>query len=625
MRRKLIKQDAFDRIISESVTTAERELVDAEPILARAMGKDFLRLKSFTESTCLYETLNDTYVHAGYEVKNGQITFNNVEELVIDESSHKEKRKTTLSEMIDAILVNNSAKANELFENYLGMIRWNEAKENKKELPAFLKKGKKDEDDNEEDDDKEKSLPPFLKKKDKKEDKMPAFLKKGKDKKDSKKHDEEKKNNLFKKAKKVGKDLAEAYITSQNVLDYVEFMKVGPTLAEAVTKVDENGNLTGIRIPARNLRNEAKLQRFDWKVLNAKAMDCRKKIPYFCENQNFCKAVAQLKRQNAFSDAQGLEESLDHIVKNFPEVLYGTQSEIANIVAEALNTAGVNNFDDETCEFMAEGILRKAHQAYTEKVSQILHLASAPKMQEGSDPYIHFQKVAEGFFPALDEKFGLEQKVFADLYEALDVVYAKANRRGDNATKNEAASYLNELAAVLNNQAKPELDLAEEAAEYLSYIIETNLDSGIWVVSNTPHMTVNGDHPDMAKKASHGYTPSSDFSGNYGDPAPAIGSDDMKYKGGKHSKEMRHNAWGQEGGNEVFPTLNNPYVPKPYGTYTMKGEMGVDKSNTGMSLDASNDTWPSLKNPYVPKEAGATGGKGYKMKNGKDTDLVTDR
>lgn len=620
MRRKLIKQDAFDRIISESVTTAERELVEAEPILARAMGKDFLRLKSFTESTCLYETVNGTYVHAGYEFKNGQITFNNVEELVIDESSQKEKRKATLSEMLDSVLVDDTAKADELFGSYLGMVRWNEAKDNKKELPAFLKKkGEKDEDG----EDEEKDLPPFLKKK--KEDKLPAFLKKGKDKKDSKKHDDEKKNHLFKKAKKAGKDIAEAYITSQNVLDYVEFMKVGPTLAEAVTKVDDNGNLTDIRIPARALRNEAKLQRFDWKVLNAKAMDCRKKIPHFCESQDFCKAVVQLKRQNAFSDAQGLEEALDNIVKNYPEVLYATQNEIAQVVAEALATAGVNNFDDETCEFMAEGILRKAHSAYTEKVAQILHLASAPKMQEGTDSYTHFQSVVEGFFPALDEKFGLERKVFADLYESIDSVYAKANRRGDNATKNEAASYLNDLAAVLNDQAKPELQLAEEAAEFLANIIETNLESGVWVVSNTPHMTVSGDHPDMAKKAAHSYAPSKDFSGDYGDPLPAVGSDDMKYKGGKHSKEMRQKGWGQEGGNDVFPSLSNPYVPKPFGTYTMKGEMGVDKSNSGLSLDSSSDTWPNLKNPYVPKEGGAAGGKGHKMKNGKETDLVVDR
>jgi hypothetical protein len=621
MRRTLIKQDAFDRIISESVTTAERELVEAEPILARAIGKDFLRLKSFTESTVLYETVENSFVHAGFEVKNGQLTFNNVEELIIDEESHKAKRKSTLSEMIDAVLVDNSSKADDLFGNYLGMVRWNEAK---KELPEFLKKGKKDED--KEDDDKEDKLPAFMKKKKSdKKDKMPAFLKKDKKgKKDSKKHDEEKKNFLFKKAKKAGKELAEAYMTSQNVLDYVDFMRVGPTLAEAVTKVDDNGNLTDIRIPTISARNENRLLRSDWRSLNAKAADCRNKVASFCENQDFCKAVALLKRQNAFSDAQGLEESLDNIVNNWPEVLYATQSELANIVNEALQTAGVNNFDDATCEFMAEGILRKAHTAYTEKVAQILHLASASKQEKGADAYAHFQNVVENFYPALDEKFGLERKVFSDLYESLEVVYKKADRQGAKVVMNETASYLNDLAAVLNNEAKPELSLAEEAAEFLANIIETNLECGTWNVSNKPHETMNGDHPDMAKKASHGYAPSKDFSGNYGDSAPAIGSDDMNYRNSKNAKEMRNKGWGQEGGNDVFPSLKNPYVPQPFGTYTMKGEKGVDKDQ-GNLLSNSKDTFPSLKNPYVPKEEGGTGGKGYKMNKGKEKDLVVDK
>lgn len=586
MRRKLIKQDAFERITNESVTTAERELVEAESILARALGRDHLNLRSFTQSTVLYETLDNTYVHAGYEIKNGTVTFNNIEELVIDESTRKQKVRGILSEMIDAVLVDNNAKAKELFSDYMSMVRWNEAKG-------------------------EGGFP---------------FKKKGHGKKDKKHHDEDKKNHLFKKAKKAGKEFAEAYITSQNVLDYVDYMKVGPTLAEAALKTDEKGNVTDIRIPALRLRNESRLHRGDWKVLNSKVAEGRKVISGLSESQEFCKAVAHLKRQNGFSDVQGLEESLDYIVKSWPVVLYATQSELAGVIGEALATAGVKSFDDQICEFMAEGVLRKAHGAYTEKVAQVLHLASAPKMQEGVDAYAFFQHVVEQFYPALDEKFGLERKVFTDLYESLGTVYKKAERQGDSALKTEAASYLNELADILNGQAKPELELAEEAAGFLSNIIETNLEMGKWVVSNTPHLTVNGDHPDMAKKAGHGYTPSKDFSGDWGDEAPAIGQDSHDYKSGKHAKKMRNDSWGQAGdAGDIFPKLKNPYVPKPFGDYTMKGEKGVDKSNSDHALWSSSDTWPNLKNPYVPKEAGGTGGKGYKMKNGKETDLVVDK
>lgn len=605
MRRKLIKQDAFDRITNESVTTAERELVEAEPILARALGRDHLSMHTFTESTVLYETRDHSYVHAGYEIKNNQITFNNIEELVIDESSRKLKQREILSEMIDCILTsddsnNNGARADSLFKNYLGMVRWDEAKGG---FP--FKKGKHKKDKDEDDD---KGGFPF---------------KKGKHK---KKHDEDKKHHFFGKAKKAGKDIAEAYVTANHVLDYVDFMKVGPTLAESVSKIDEKGNVTDLKFPTIRERNESKLQRFDWRTLNSKVADGRRGIPSLAENNEFCKAIAQLKRQSAFHDVDSLNDVLEHVVKHYPQVLFATQAELAQVIGEALTTAGVKSFGDETCEQMSEGVLRKAHEAYQEKVSQILHLASAPKMQRNVDPYRFFQHVVENFYPALDEKFGLERQVFADLYESLGYIYKKAERQGDNALKSETASYINEIAAILNGELKPDLEVAEDAADWMRNVIETNLEMGKWNVSNTPHLTVNGDHPDMAKKAGHGYTPSKDLDPGWGDPAPAIGQDSMSYKGGKHAKQMRNDSWGQAGpAGEIFPKLKNPYVPKAFGDYTMKGEKGVDKSNSDHSLWSSGDTWPNLNNPYVPKEKVGKGGKGYKMKNGKETDLVVDR
>lgn len=599
MRRKLIKQDAFDKITNESVNAAERELLEAESILARALGKDHIALHCFNESSVVYETLDNTYVHAGYEIKNDHVTFNNIEELVIDESSRQNKRREMISEMIDSILVDDTTKAKDLFNNYIGVIRWNEAKK-----PDFIAKGEKDEEAS-----KKKGFGT------KKKDKGKKFGKK----------DDEVKKFFGKKAKTAGKDIEEAYITSQNVLDYADYMKVGPSLAESVTKSDDKGNLTDIKIPTVRQRNESKLQRFDWKTLNTKVADSRKKIPHFTENQDFCKAMAYLKRQNKFSDAQGLQEAIDNVVKAWPELLYATQGELAQVIGESLTTAGVKNYDDQICEFMSEGILRKAHSVYAEKVAQILHLASAPKLEESQDPYIFFQNVVEQFYPRLDEKFGLERQVFIDMYEALGSIFKKADRQGDNALKSETASYINEIAAMLNGEIKPELSVAEEAANFLTTVIETNLESGKWVVSNTPHLTVTGDHPDMAKKASKGYSPASDFSGNWGDEAPAIGQDSNNYKSGKHAKEMRNNSWGQEGAGEVFPKLKNPYIPKPFGDFTMKGEKGVDKSNTDNGLWSSSDTWPALDNPYVPKEAGGPGGKGYKMKNGKETDLVVDK
>jgi len=580
MRRKLIKQDAFDSIIKESATTAERELAEAANVLSRALNKGPMSLRCFTEATVVYETMDNTYVHAGYQIDNGHVTFNNIEELVIDETTRRDKMRGLLSNMIDHVLSDDHAKAKGLFESYLSMVQWN-----------------------------------------KNEGKI------------SKKH----KTNLQESHRQAvlseavgtaGREVKQAYSVARNVLDYVDFMKHGPALNESISKRDEKGNVTDIRIPTCEARNEGRVKKLGYTVTNAENHDVRKSVPSLVHEQAFCKAIADLKRQNAFSDQHGLEEALDNVVQKYPQVLMVTQGELSAIVGEALSQVGVANYDDETCDFIAEGILRRAHGAYTERVSQILHLAAAPKVAEGNDPYVHFQKVAEIFFPTLDEQFGLERKAYSDLYEVLESVWKQAERRGDTALQHQAGQQLNDLASVLNGEVRPDIQTIEESASWLMRLIEANVEgsSSTWSVSNKPHMTINGDHPDMAKKAKVGAVPGA-YSGDWGDEAPAIGQDDMSYKGGKHSKKMRNDSWGQEGGKETFPNLKNPYVPKPFGDYTMKGEKGIDKEATGQhwSTWSTSDTWPDLKNPYVPKEVVGTGGKGYKMKNGKETDLVVDR
>lgn len=588
MRRKLIKQDAFEQIANSSVTAAERELSEAASVLTKVLGKDHLSLHSFTESTVMYETQDDTYVHAGFELKNGNVTLTNVEELVVDHDSKKNKMKSILGEMVEALLVDDTKKADGFFESYMNMVSFNEAKKEKKENPFFAKK------------------------KDKGDKK--AFGKKA-DKKD---------NEAFgKKLKLAGKKVEEAYGVAKNVLDYVDIINLGPALAEAVTKTDDNGNVLDVRIPGSKARNEGKILSFDWKTLNHKVKVLREQALGLHNDENFCKAMSDLRKQNALSNAQGMENVIENIVRAWPYVLYTTHAELAQIIGEALNFAGVSNYDDKTCGFLAEGILRTAHKSYPERVTQLLHLASAPKCETNVDEFDHFKSVIEDFFPVVDEKFGLERKAFSDLYESLEGLYQTADRRGDEALKQATAGYLNELAAVLNNEAKPDIELAEEAATWLKNFIEASIEGGVWTVSNKSHTTLNGDHPDMAKKATEDGTPGKHL-GGWGDEAPMIGQDDMSYKGGKHSKEARNKSWGNKGGKDTYPSLDNPYVPKPFGDYTMKGEKGVDKDTFGQhhSTWQSKDTWPKLQNPYVPKGETA---KTYKMNKGKEKDLVVDK
>lgn len=621
MRRKLIKQEAIEQIANSSVTTAERELVEAENVLAQALGKAHLSLHCFNESTVLYETLDDTFVHSGYEVKGDHISFHNIEELVVDHETKVAKRKTVLAEMIDAVLTDKGNKATELFSEYMGLYSFNEAKK------TIIKANGDNDFESSDVEIKPKTkgklgekLSPFAKREAKKSrDDNSKF------KKTSKGLNFEKNKDAFKKKlKAAGKKIEEAYAVAENVLHYVNYLQVGPVLAESVTQRDENGNIVNLRIPTVKVRNESRLQSYDWKTLNGKVKNLRENALVLHGDQNFCKAMSDLKRQNAFSDAQALQTVLENVVRAWPHVLYVTQDELAQVVAEALTIAGVTNYGDQDCAFMAEGVLRTAHANFQERVNQILHLASAPKCEGKTDPYIHFQQVAEGFFASVDEKFGLEQKVFADLYESLEGLYKTADRRGNDQLKKVTASYLNELADILNGKSKADVELAEEVANFVVNFIETNLDGeSTWKPSNSAHVTVSGDHPDMEKKASTGYTPSKDFSPDWGDELPMIGQDDMNYKSGKHAKAARSNSWGNEAGKDTFPSLKNPYILKPFGDYSMKGEKGVDKDDSGGAYwtGSSDDTWPKMQNPYVPKHET---GKTYKMNKGKEKDLVVD-
>jgi hypothetical protein len=560
MRRKLIQQDAFDRIKQNSVTVAERELVEAAPILAKTLETSDLELHCFTENAVVYKTKDDNFVHAGFDVKKDRVNFTNIEELVIDESTRQSKIKSLLSEMIDAIIQDDSAKAEILFNEYLGNVRWSDYREARK---CCSEKPKK-------------------------------------------------KTNLMKEAKKAGLD--GVYSVAQNVLEYVDFMKFGPTLAESEIRTNDKGQVTDVSIGTIEERNRSRIQRAEWRAPNFDLHTNRGEVAKLTEDQAFCKAIANLKRQNSFSDPQGLEEALDNVVKNWPQLIYVTENELSQLIKESLEAVDATNYDDQTCEFMAEGILRKACSAYQEKVAQILHLANAKLSNE--DAYLEFQNVVEQFYPALDEKFGLERKAFVDLYESLEAISKNSK---DNAVKQYANAYLGELADILNGHVNPDLAVAEEAANWLSELVEANVQgAGKWNVSNKPHQTVSGDHPNMAKLAQVDGTPAK-HNGDWGAELPSV-NDDGGYKAGGVKSAAAGKSWGQEGGSEVFPKLKNPYVPKPFGDYTMKGEKGVDKDSKGQfgATWKSKDTYPSLQNPYVPKEAG----KSYKMK---EKDLVVDK
>jgi len=616
MKRKLINYDVFQKINEESLSKSENELIEAEEVLAKALGEEQLTLHCFDESTATYETLDKSYIHAAYRIDGNNVTFENIEQLVIDNSSAREKGRDLLRKMFDECLKENNASATALFKEYIslpfvrrdlseGAGAWVEApnkpkKKGKPQPPWLAQKRAESKKRN------QKLVSPALKAQKKRE--ADALKKRGGP--GTHVH--------FRFKPQTKKKMKEWYNISENIFNYIDYQEFGPVVKNSEVKRDDHGNVVAIRIPNANARNEGKIISFNWKTLNTDCMVLRAKMKNLAEDVNFCKAMADLRKCNAMSDNKKLQEVLEAIVVRWPNVIYLTQNELAGSIASALDTIGEKSYDDQTCAFMAEGILRTAFDAYNERVQRIVKL-SGMKVEGTEDAYLDFQNIVERFYKFLDENTQLEMQVFVDLYNALVEVYKLGHEEGNEFLMGEASSYLRELKQVVDQTAEPTLELAGDVAAWLMNLVETNLEGSDWDVSNKPHMTVSGDHPQMAVNAKKPYQPSADFSGDWGDVAPV--SDGKSYKGGL-ADEMRKDAWGNWANDDTWPSLDNPYVPKA-GVWTMKGEKGADVDGTDdWSRYTSNDTWPDLQNPYVPKEAGGVGGKGYKMKS---DNLVVDK
>lgn len=628
MKRKLIDFDVFQKIEKESLSSAEAELVEAENILAEALDVDGASLYCYGESNVVYSTPDDTYIYATYNLSPDSLILENIEELVIDEEQEKANARNVLSGMVEELLEGNEKKADNLFGEYCDLSvtkrLFNEARRKghkaTKRLVAKTKKigsgpGAKTVVTG--------YVPAKKKSHATKSQPISVVAKRMKGKKRRgklKSQSEKRRQKLLRQAahKRFGfmKEQVESlYQISENVINYVNYVELGPVLKECSARYDEKGNVTALRIPNSKTRNEGKILSFNWKTLNTEIKYCRDAGKKVAESVEFCKAMAELKRHNAFNDSNALQEALEEVVTKWPNVVYLTQNEMAELVKEALQTADVSNYDDQTCDFMAEGILRTAHSILSDKVERILKLADAKDCKE----YECFQETINTFYPHVDESTKVEMQAFYDLYSAVGEIYKHASKTGDEILQEEAELFLQDLAATCEGQLEPDIELAQEAAEWIYDLIEANLsDAGEWNPSNSVHTTISGDHPAMAKKATVDAIPGK-YTGDYGDTAPV--SDGKSYRNGL-ADQMRNRGWSQIGGPDVVPDLHNPYVPKPFGDYTMKGEPGVDKNSDSGLTQVQGDTWPSLQNPYVPK---AETPQTYKMNKGKEADLVVDK
>lgn len=604
MKRKLISFEAFKNLQENSISKIEEELILAEDLLGKTLGVD-VELHCFGENDATYKTSDDNYIHAIYKLEDDKVIFEKIQELVIDEETSKKAARKAISEMVDAIIEGKDEHADDKFDEYFSMPsvrrQINEAMKFKvsvskptgKRSKLFHKK-------------QSRSLVAKRVRNRRMSQKKISVGKKtelARKRKTAAKKLGSSKNPRWRTYVRAVKNMKEWYNLAENVFGYVEYKTYGPMISESVVQPDANGNIVSVAIPNMQKRNEGKVLSFQWKTLDTDLKVLRGNAKTMNEDQSFVKAIAELKRYNNTSNNSALEEALENMVSKFPQVIYLTQGELTSMVAEAFEAANLKNYDDNTCDFIAEAILRTAHSAYTDRVKKIAVAAGekgdiTAECRDCKDSYKEFQQVVKKLYRNLDESEQINMQVFSDLYKALFEMHKVAIDIGDEVVKTETASMMSECEAVLSKTEEPNLELAESIAEYISDFAEANLEnSGEWKDQDV-HTSVGGDHPKTSWNAKQNDAVPSKFNGRdeYGvNRAPVSDGKDF---GGE--EEMAHNALGNDGSDHTWPSLSNPYVPDPF-KFTMKGEKGVDKDEDEIGTFQSNDTWPNLQNPLHPK------------------------
>ena len=121
MKRTLISYDVFESIQNDSLSFAGFELEEAAPYLSRVLEEQALGLNVFGVETVLYESIDGNLIHANYKIEDGQIIFENIEQLSIDTDSEATKGREVLSNLVDALLEDEENKADNLFADYMAL------------------------------------------------------------------------------------------------------------------------------------------------------------------------------------------------------------------------------------------------------------------------------------------------------------------------------------------------------------------------------------------------------------------------------------------------------------------------------------------------------------------------
>ena len=547
MKRKLIDIDVINAIENKSINVAMKEINESCDILAKKLKTESLKVHCLSESEVTFVTPQNTYIHATYTLDNNNLLLENIKELVVNEESEKIANKKFITNMVDAILEDKKELASEMFESYIHMPL---SKKVFKEGFGSKKSSKINEETT----------------------------------KKSSEFDSVK--NLFRKSK-----IEEFKAISENIQEFLNFKKGNPLFSSVSSSHDENNNVVSVKLPRLKLRNEGKVLSFNWKTPSAEVTYQRSGAKKVVKENNFLRAMNDLRRANAISDMKEVELTLENIVGAWPTLVYLTQNELASMIKEALEASDSSNYDDETCHFMAEGILRTAHHAYSDSVSKVFKISN----QEISEDYETYRETCEKVFPVLDDQYNREFKSFVDTYKMLDeALNIVSKNNGSSIVKSKIAEALEELESVVSGTSELNYNALESGNNIIKSITEAfNLPMAANTIDSygSPHTSLGGDHPVLAKKAKVDAFPSK-YNGDY----KGVVTSDGKKIGVDEEAKAAHTS----GGKDIFPALSNPYVPKD--VIPQVNDKDPNKvEGDSLATNQGNDTWPNLNNPYIPK------------------------
>jgi hypothetical protein len=591
MKRKLISFDQFKKMENNSISKIEKELIEAEELFANVLEDDKVELMFFNENEVVYKNQDHDLIKAEYKITADSVVFENVEKLIIDEESEVKETKNIVSKMVENIIEGKESVAEQLFSDYLNLplLKRTLTEGWKVKVSNPKKRGKL----------RGRKQPRSLVAKRIRAMQLTKRKNKGK-----KTYFGNLTRSAKAKLKNINNPRARLYVVktmkewnnlADNVIGYVNYKEMGSIYKECVAKFNEEGDITSIKIPTVARINEGKVLDCDWKTLDTEVKVLRKKAKSLTENEKFIKSISELNRFNNISDNDSFSTVLENLVGIYPEVLYLSLSETNSLVKNCLESADVRNFDDNSCKFLSEAILRTAFEAYSDRASRIVSLAGV-KLDEGSeDNFAGFTDVCENFFSHIDKVEAADYKVFEDLQLALENLVDMAKKSENEELEQEVKELISECIEIVSGEKDPDIYLAEFIANYLKDICESNLSTEDWNEPEAPVVSVTGEHPSLKAKARKTYSPANDLEGDDVDsPAPVSDGKDIK-----NNDESRMDVFSSMSDEDTtWPSLKNPYIPDSM-EYSMKGEKGVDKDHDGLGTNQSNDTYPNLKNPLA--------------------------